>query len=243
MGKIYVVGIGPGDAQTMTVRAGEILQSCDVIAGYTLYVDLIRERYPDKEFYTTGMRGEQERCEACVSMAKSGKTVALICSGDAGVYGMASPLLEVAEKESFRDVEIIPGVTAAMSGAAVLGAPLAHDFCAISLSDLLTPWETIEKRLLCAAQGDLCIVLYNPASHGRRDHLERACEILLTVLPPTICCGLVRNIGRDGSESRICTLGELGSQPADMLTTVYIGNSQTRIADGRLITPRGYQRS
>lgn len=240
MGKIYVVGIGPGDADTMTLRAREVLEGCDVIAGYTLYVDLVRADYPEKEFYTTGMRGETERCEACVRMAREGKTVALICSGDAGVYGMASPLLEAAQRAGVDDVEIIPGVTAALSGAALLGAPLSHDFCVISLSDLLTPQETIEKRLLCAAQGDLCIVLYNPASHGRPDHLKRACGILLRVLPPSVCCGLVRNIGRDGTESLTCTLGELGNMPADMLTTVYIGNSQTRIVNGRLLTPRGY---
>ena len=242
MGKIYVVGIGPGDADTMTVRAHEVLQACDVIAGYTLYIDLIRDRYPGKKFFENGMRGERERCETCVEMAKSGSTVALICSGDAGVYGMASPLLEAAEREGFHDVEIIPGVTAAMSGAALLGAPLAHDFCVISLSDLLTPWEKIRNRLLCAARGDLCMAIYNPASNKRPDHLRRACEILLTELSPDTCCGYVRNIGRPESEVRTCRLGELAELPVDMLTTVFIGNSETRIIDGRLITPRGYQR-
>ncbi|MBQ7678949.1 MAG: precorrin-3B C(17)-methyltransferase [Butyrivibrio sp.] len=241
MGKVYVVGIGPGDEQTMTLRAREVLETCDVIAGYQRYVDLVRERYPSKEFYTNGMRGELERCEACITMAQAGKNVALICSGDAGVYGMASPLLEAAFQAGFHEVEVIPGVTAATSGAALLGAPVGHDFCVISLSDLLTPWETIEKRLRCAAEGDLCIVIYNPASHGRHDHLRRACDILLTVLPPTVCCGLVRNIGREGSTDRICTLEELRDEPADMLTTIYIGNSQTRIVDGRMVTPRGYQ--
>lgn len=239
-GKIYVVGIGPGDEKTMTIRAKEVLDACDVIAGYSLYVDLVRERYPGKTFYENGMRGEEERCRACVGMAKDGKTVALICSGDAGVYGMASPILEAAEQEGFHEVEIIPGVTAATSGAAVLGAPLGHDFCVISLSDLLTPWEVIENRLLCAARGDFCMAIYNPASHGRKDYLKKACDILLTVLSPDICCGYVRNIGRAESETRICTLGELGRMPADMLTTVYVGNSQTRTMDGRLVTPRGY---
>ncbi len=240
MGKIYVVGIGPGDEKMMTIRAKEVLDACDVIAGYSLYIDLVRDRYPGKEFYENGMRGEAERCRACVGMAKAGKTVALICSGDAGVYGMASPLLEAAEREDFHEVEIIPGVTAAMSGGAVLGAPLAHDFCVISLSDLLTPWEVIEKRLLCAARGDFCMAIYNPASHGRKDYLQKACELLLTVLSPDTCCGYVRNIGRAGSKREVCRLGELGQIGADMLTTVYIGNSQTRTWDGWLITPRGY---
>ena len=241
MGKIYVVGIGPGDEKNMTIRAKEVLDECEIIAGYTAYIDLVRDRYPKKTFFENGMRKELQRCRACVEMAKSGKLVALICSGDAGIYGMASPLLEVAEQEGFHDVEIIPGVSAAMSGAALLGAPLAHDFCVISLSDLLTPWSKIETRLLCAAQGDLCIAIYNPASRKRPGHLQTACDILLAVLSPDTCCGYVRNIGREGSLTKTCRLSELRDLPADMLTTVYIGNSQTRILNGRLVTPRGYQ--
>ncbi len=241
MGKIYVVGIGPGDEKGMTIRAREVLSACDVIAGYSTYLALVRDRYPGKTFFENGMRGELLRCRACVEMAKEGKTVALICSGDAGVYGMASPLLETAEAAGFHEVEIVPGVTAAMSGAARLGAPLAHDFCVISLSDLLTPWETIANRLLCAARGDFCMAIYNPASHARPDTLRKACELLLTVLPPSTCCGYVRGIGRAGGRMRCCTLQELMGEPADMLTTVYIGNSGTRIADGWLVTPRGYR--
>lgn len=241
MGTIYVVGIGPGELTMMTEQARAALEKADVIAGYKTYIELVRDAYPEKQFYENGMRGEIERCKACVKFAKEGKTVALVCSGDAGVYGMASPLLEVAEGAGFTNVEIIPGVTAALSGAALLGAPLSTDFCVISLSDLLTPWEVIEKRLLCAAKGDFCIALYNPASHKRADYLKRACSILQRVLPKETACGYVRNIGREGCEKKVCTLGQLQDEQADMFVTVLIGNSQTRIAGERLITPRGYQ--
>lgn len=240
MGKIYVVGIGPGKSDMMTVQAKEALNSSDVIVGYKTYIDLVRDEYSEKEFYENGMRGEIERCEKCVDYAKEGKTVALICSGDAGVYGMASPLLEVAEREGFSDVEIIPGVTAALGGAAVLGAPLSHDFCVISLSDLLTPWEMIERRLRAAADGDFCIAIYNPSSKKRADYLKRACDILMDKLPKETACGFVRNIGRDGCENKVCTLEELSQENVDMFVTVFIGNSQTKISAGKLITPRGY---
>lgn len=239
-GKIYVVGIGPGNADDMTVRARRVLESCDIIAGYKTYIDLVRNDFSDKEFYENGMRGEIERCEKCVEFALEGKRVALICSGDSGVYGMASPLLEIAELKSFKDVEIVPGVTAALSGSAVLGAPLSHDFCVISLSDLLTPWEVIGKRLIKAAEGDFCMAIYNPSSKKRSDYLKKACEILLTVLSPYTSCGYVRNIGRDGMEKKLCTLSELSDENVDMFTTVFIGNSKTKITDGMLVTPRGY---
>ncbi len=241
MGKIYVVGIGPGDFKMMTGWAKEALDCCDVIVGYNGYTKLIRTAYPDKEYYENGMRGEIKRCEKCVEFAKGGKTISLICSGDAGVYGMASPLLEIAEMENFSDITIIPGVTAALSGAAELGAPLSHDFCVISLSDLLTPWEQIEKRLLCAAEGDFCIAVYNPGSKSRADHLKKACELLRTKLPGDRACGYVRNIGRENCVKKVCTLQELSLETVDMSVTVFIGNSKTRIRDGKLITPRGYQ--
>ncbi len=240
-GKIFVVGIGPGDARMMTEQAACALSESDVIVGYQAYTELVRRDHPDKEFYENGMRGEIERCEKSVAFAKEGKKVALICSGDAGVYGMASPLLEIAVSKGFDNVEIIPGVTAALSGAAELGAPLAHDFCVISLSDLLTPWDLIEKRLLCAAEGDFSIAVYNPESHKRAGYLKRACEILLEKLPAGTACGNVRNIGRDGCEKKVCTLAELAKEKADMFVTVFIGNSQTRIENGKLITPRGYR--
>ena len=159
---VYVVGLGPGGAQYLTAQAQTALQAADVLCGYTVYIDLVRPLYPDKEVYATGMTRELDRCRWALETAKGGKTVALVCSGDAGVYGMASPLLELAEHCPEVEVEIVPGLTAALSGAAVLGAPLAHDFCVISLSDRLTPWAVIEKRLACAAAGDFCLALYNP---------------------------------------------------------------------------------
>lgn len=240
--KIHVVGIGPGNRENMTLRALQVLQDSDVIVGYRTYTDLIKEQYPDKEIISSDMKKERERCLQCVELARNGKTVALICSGDPGIYGMASPMLEVASEEGFTDVEIVPGVTAASSGASLLGAPIGHDFCVISLSDLLTPWELIEKRLKNAAAGDFNIVLYNPASHKRQDYLKRACKVLTDTLPQERICGLVRNIGRENEECRITTLGQLADADADMFTTVWIGNSQTRVYDQRMITPRGYDK-
>ncbi len=240
MAKIYVVGIGPGDKSMMTEQAQKTLELCDIIVGYKTYIDIVKRYYPEKDYFENGMRQETERCIKCIELARSGRTVALVCSGDAGIYGMASPLLEAAAEEGFDDIEIVPGVTAALSGAAVLGAPAGHDLCIISLSDLLTPWERIEKRLRAAAEGDFCIALYNPSSHKRADHLKLACGILMEVIPSETACGYVRNIGREGTESKVCTLKELADEKVDMFTTVFIGNSQTRAVNGRLITPRGY---
>ena len=225
----------------MTIRAAQALRDCDVIVGYTVYVDLVKEHFPDKEFRTTPMRREIERCRLAFAIASEGKTVAMICSGDAGVYGMAGLMLEIGEEYPQIGVEIIPGVTAALSGAAVLGAPLIHDFCLISLSDLLTPWETIEKRLLAASEADFVICLYNPSSHKRSDYLQKACDLLLRSRKPETVCGIVRNIGREGEESTVLTLRELRETKVDMFTTVLIGSSQTRELNGHMVTPRGYR--
>ncbi len=241
MKKLFVVGIGPGDFSMMTGQALAAIEAADVLCGYTVYIDLVRDRFPAKEFYTTPMTREIERCRWAVDAAASGKTVAMLCSGDAGVYGMAEPCLSLAEGTDV-DVEIVPGVTAALSGAAVLGAPLTHDFCVISLSDLLTPWETIEKRLEAAAYGDFSVCLYNPMSKKRPDHLRRACDILLRHKDGGTVCGWVRNIGREGQTSAILTLNELRDAELDMFTTVFVGNSMTRTAGGKMLTPRGYER-
>ena len=238
MGKLIVVGIGPGDWEDMTVRADRALRSCDVIVGYHVYVDLVRDRYPDKEFLTTGMTRETDRCRMA---PRKGKTVAMVCSGDSGIYGMAGLIYELRGEAAEPEVEVIPGLTAACSGGALLGAPLTHDFAVISLSDRLTPWETIERRLSAAASADLSIVLYNPASHGRPDHLRRACDILLETLPPQRLCGVARNIRRSGESAQVMPLGELRDFPADMFCTVFIGNSQTRTIGELLVTPRGYR--
>ncbi len=241
MGKLIVVGIGPGDWEYMTVRADRALRSCDVIVGYHVYVDLVRDRYPDKEFLTTGMTRETDRCRMALEAAREGKTVAMVCSGDSGIYGMAGLIYELRGEAAEPEVEVIPGLTAACSGGALLGAPLTHDFAVISLSDRLTPWETIERRLSAAASADLSIVLYNPASHGRPDHLRRACDILLETLPPQRLCGVARNIRRSGESAQVMPLGELRDFPADMFCTVFIGNSQTRTIGELLVTPRGYR--
>ncbi len=242
MAELYVIGIGPGDAANLTGAARTALEKAELICGYTLYAELLRPLYPEKEYYTTGMTGEIERCRFCLEQAASGKTVALVCSGDAGVYGMASPLLELAPEYPGVHVEVIPGVTAALSGAALLGAPLGHDFCVLSLSDRLTDWSIIEKRLRMAARGDFAICLYNPASRHRADYLKRACDILLEELEGSTVCGLARMIGREGESCRLLALQTLRGTEADMFTTVFIGSSRTREIHGKMVTPRGYGR-
>ena len=241
MRKVAVVGIGPGDYENMTVGADRALKRCDVIIGYHVYVDLVKERYPDKEFLTTPMTQEVKRCQMALGLAREGKNVAMVCSGDSGIYGMAALIYELRGESPDPEIQVIPGLTAACSGAALLGAPLTHDFAVISLSDRLTPWEKIEKRLENAAQADLSIVLYNPASHGRPDHLRRACDILLRQLPGDRGCGIASRIGREGESSRLLTLSELGTAPVDMFCTVFIGNSMTKSIGEKMVTPRGYR--
>ena len=241
MSKIYVIGIGPGAYDQMTGKAIRAMNESDAIIGYTVYVDLVKEYFPGKEFMTTPMKKEVDRCVLAFEEAKKGKTVSMICSGDAGVYGMAGLMYEVGVNYPETELEIIPGVTAATGGAAVLGAPLMHDFAVISLSDLLTPWEKIEKRIRGAAMADFVICLYNPSSRKRADYLKKACEYILEYQSPDTVCGYVRNIGREGEDAHILTLSELKDTAVDMFTTVYIGNSQTRNVDGKMVTPRGYR--
>ena len=239
--KLYCIGIGPAGEAQMTLRAVRALEKCDCVAGYGLYLDLIANLIEGKERIQTGMTREVDRCAAAIEAAKAGRTVAVVSSGDAGVYGMAGLLLELCENAPEIEVEIIPGITAACSGGAVLGAPLTNDFACVSLSDLLTPWEVIEQRLRGAAAGDFCIALYNPASRKRTDHLRRACDILLETYPPETVCGIVRSIGREGEVYRLTTLGALRDTAVDMLTTAFIGNSRTKVINGRMVTPRGYR--
>jgi precorrin-3B C17-methyltransferase len=241
LGKLYVVGLGPGDYDNMTVKADRAIKSCGSIVGYHVYVDLIKDRYPEKKTLTTPMTKEADRCRMALDLARSGETVAMVCSGDSGIYGMAALIYELRGEDREPEVEVIPGLTAACSGAALLGAPLTHDFAVVSLSDRLTPWETIERRLESAAKADFSIVLYNPASHGRPDHLRRACEILLRTLPEERPCGIARSIGREGESRELLTLGQLKDASVDMFCTVFIGNSATKVAGGQLITPRGYR--
>ena len=234
------MGIGPGSYENMTVRAQEALKNSDILIGYTVYIDLVKEHFPDKEMLTTGMRKEVERCELALEKAAEGKDVAMICSGDAGVYGMSGLIEELAVKYEGVEVETIPGVSAVLSGAAILGAPLMHDFAVISLSDLMTPWEKIEKRLECAAAADFVICLYNPFSHKRHDYLQKACDLVLKYQSPETVCGIAKNIGREGECTQVLTLKELRDTEVDMFSTVFIGNSQTRKIGDKMVTPRGY---
>lgn len=240
MNKLYVVGIGPGAYEDMTLKAVKTLEACQVIVGYTVYIELIKENFPGKELLTTPMRKEAERCRMAFEQAALGKCTAMICSGDAGVYGMSGLILEIGQEYPQVEVEIVPGVTAALSGSAVLGAPLMHDFAVISLSDLMTPWETIEKRLKAAAEADLAICLYNPSSKKRADYLQKACEIILKSKKGETVCGIVSKIGREGEHMELYSLEELKDVQTDMFTTVFIGNDSTKIVDGKMVTPRGY---
>ena len=241
LNKVYVIGMGPGAYEQMTVAAVEALKGCDVIVGYTVYVDLMKKYFPEKEFMTTPMRKEPERCRLAFEEAKKGRVTAMVCSGDSGIYGMAGLMYEIGEEYPEVEIEVLPGVTAAMGGAAVLGAPLGHDCCLISLSDLLTPWELIEKRLRAAAQADFLIALYNPYSKKRKDYLARARDILLEYKEESIIFGIVRNIAREEESINILTLKELRNTEVDMFSTVYIGNKMTKIIKDKMVTPRGYR--
>lgn len=241
MAKLYVVGIGPGNYENLTIRAQQVLEQCDVIIGYHVYVDLVKNWYPEKEYMTTPMTRETQRCQMALDEAMKGRDVAMVCSGDSVIYGMGALIYELRGEKTEPEIVVVPGLTAACSGGALLGAPLTHDFAVISLSDRLTPWEKIETRLECAAKADLSIVLYNPASHGRPDHLRRACQILRRVLPADRLCAVARNIGRDGEEGKLCTLEQLETMDVDMFCTVFIGNAMTRNIAGKLVTPRGYR--
>lgn len=239
--KIYVVGIGSGDYENMTIKAVKTLEKCDTIIGYETYIKIIKPYFTDKHYLSTPMTKEIDRCKMCFDEALKGKNVAMICSGDAGVYGMAELMYRIGQDYPSILIEVISGVTAALSGAAILGAPLIQDFAVISLSDLLTSWEKIEKRLHSAASSDMVICLYNPSSHKRHDYLAKACDIILEYASPDTICGIVKNIGRDGETSSICTLKKLRDFDADMFTTVFIGNSQTENINGHMITARGYK--
>ena len=255
---LKIVGTGPGRIDEMTARAGRAIKEADIIVGYTLYNELLQKEFPDKEYYATPMRQETERCRYALEKAAQGAETVLVCSGDSGVYGMASLVFELAEQmygssgretcgrhdddrhEICPEIEVIPGITAALSGGARLGSPLSNDFAVVSLSDLLTPWDVIEKRLRGAADGDFVIALYNPGSKKRRRHLKKACDTVMERRSAETPCGIVHNIGRDGEHVDIMTLGELCDVQADMFMTVFIGNSKTRVIGGRLVTPRGY---
>jgi len=240
--KLYAIGLGPGDTEYLVPRAREAILSCDVVVGYDAYVELIGELTHGKEVIATGMMGEVERCEAALREALAGRQVCVVSSGDAGVYGMATLLFELAEKHPELKIEVVPGITAANASAALLGSPLSNDFAVISLSDLLTPWDVIEKRINGASMADFALCFYNPQSKKRSDYLQKACDIALQYKPAETACGYVRNAlrGEDG-DCKICTLAELRDTQVDMFTTVIIGNASTRVINNRLVTARGYE--
>jgi precorrin-3B C17-methyltransferase len=224
----------------MTAACRAALDGADVIAGYSVYVNLIRPLYPGKRTIETAMTEETERCLEALERAEKGECVAMVCGGDAGVYGMASLVYELSGRFDNVEIKTAPGVTAALAGAALLGAPLAHDFAVISLSDLLTPWELIERRLRCAAEADFCVALYNPSSRKRGGYLARACDIFLAYKQPETVCAAARGIGRASERYDIMSLSGLRDYHADMFTTIVVGNAQTRVIGGKMVTPRGY---
>ena len=242
-GALYIVGIGPCGLEELTGRAREVLSSAECIVGYTRYVELISPLIRGKEVYSTGMTQEVERCRKAIGLAGEGKTVAIVSSGDAGIYGMAGLALELAPEDRGFTVETVPGVPAFVSAASILGAPLMHDFASISLSDLLTPWAMIEKRIEAAAKGDFVIILYNPKSKTRVEGLSRAMDIIRRCRDKNTPAGIVRNAARQGEEAVLTTVGEMERHydMVDMQSIVIVGNSATFRKDGWIITPRGYK--
>ena len=242
VGKLYAVGFGPGGYDHMTAKAIKVIEEADIVTGYKTYIDMLKKYFPDKKYVASPMKKEIDRCAMAVDLADEGNVVAMVSSGDSGIYGMAGILLEIAnEKESDVEIETVPGVTAASAAASVLGAPLMHDFTVISLSDLMTPLDLIMKRVECAGQGDFIVCLYNPKSRKRVDYVEKAAAILMKYRAEDTPVGIVRNAGRDEESSVITTLGALKDADIDMFSVVIIGNSNTYVRDGKMITPRGYQ--
>ena len=238
---IYVIGIGPGCRDLMTQEAISAMEDAEVIVGYKTYIKLVEDFIKDNEVVQNGMRKEVDRCQDAIDIAKTGKKVAVISSGDAGIYGMAGLILELITKQELDiPVKVVPGVTASIGAAAVLGAPIMHDFCHISLSDLMTPWEVIEKRLRLAAEADFVICLYNPRSKGRSEHLANAFKIMGEFKDGSTPVGIVKDVGREDQEKFICTFDTMDFERVDMTTMVIIGNKSTYIHDDLMITPRGY---
>lgn len=238
------MGIGPGDPDQMSLRAYKVLKEAEVIIGYKTYIELLGDIVEGKEVISSGMTREVERSLKAIEMAAAGQYVAVVSSGDPGIYGMAGIVLELVEKEKAGDrleVEIVPGISSANAAASSLGAALMHDFAIISLSDLLTPWEVIEKRLEAAAQADFVTVLYNPVSKKRTEQIKRAREIFLAHKSPKTPVGIVRNAKRSGEEVIRTELENFLTHPIDMFTVVLIGNSQTYHTENFMLTPRGYK--
>ncbi len=251
---LFIVGLGPGDASHLSPRAREVLAQADTIAGYRTYIDLIKPLITGKEIISTGMTREIERAEAAIAAALAGKSCAVVSGGDAGIYAMAGLVLELCQTKGIAiqtsaapgeagaglSIEVVPGIPALAAGAALLGAPLTHDFVAISLSDLLTPWDTIARRIEAASEADFVIVIYNPRSRRRKDNLDRACEIILRHRPPQTPVGVVTAAMRTNQRVAITTLAELPNASVDMQTILFVGSTTTMVYRDFMITPRGY---
>ncbi|MBU3137743.1 precorrin-3B C(17)-methyltransferase [Clostridium gasigenes] len=237
MGKLYVIGIGPGGLDHITLKAAKAIEESDIVVGYTKYLEMIKPLIENKEVYSTGMRGEEKRCEEALRLSVD-KTVALVSTGDSGIYGMAGLILEMKKDEN---VEIIPGITASSAAGAVVGAPLMHDNCNISLSDLMTPYEEIKKRVSLAAEGDFVISLYNPKSKGRPGYLKECINLIKEHRGNNTPIAVVRNALRDDQSYALCTLENFNDEIVDMFSIVIIGNSKSYIKNGVFITPRGYK--
>lgn len=239
---LYVIGIGPGGEAMMTAQARDAIEECNVIVGYKTYTHLVKKLVGDKEVIKTGMCKELERCQAAIERAQTGEKVALISSGDAGIYGMAGLVLEMVTKQNLDvEVKVIPGMTASIAAASALGAPLMHDFCHISLSDLLTPWDVIEKRIIAAVQADFVICFYNPRSRGREGHLARAFELMAPFKDKNTPVGIVKEAGRRKEQKWLTTMEEMDFSLVDMRSMVIVGNQSTYVKDGLMVTPRGYE--
>lgn len=237
MGKLYVVGIGPGGYENMTLRAVKVIENSEIIVGYTKYIEMIKDLIKNKEVISTGMRAEVERCKKALELSKD-HVVSIVSTGDPGIYGMAGLILEMRKDE---DVEVIPGLTASSAAASIVGAPLMHDNCNISLSDLMTPYELIKKRIELAASGDFVISLYNPKSKGRPHYLKECIDIVKKYRKGNTPVAVVKNALREGQENKLFTLDSFDDSVVDMMSVVIIGNSNSYIKDGIFITPRGYK--
>jgi len=239
MKKLYVIGMGPGGIEHMSIKARKSLEESEVIVGYVKYIDMIKSLIEGKEVYATGMKGEEERCKQALSMSEN-KIVSIVSTGDAGIYGMAGLILELCKEEDMDNVEVIPGITAASAAASMVGAPLMHDNCNISLSDLMTPYSLIKKRVELAASADFVISLYNPKSKGRPNYLRECIDIIKTFRKGSTPVAIVKNALREGEKKEIFTLDTFEDTNVDMFTIVIIGNSESYIKGNKFLTPRGY---
>ncbi len=242
LGSLGLIGLGPGNLENMTIGALEEIKAADVVVGYGVYVDQIRAQAEGKRIIETGMGGERERTLEALKEAEGGAKTVLVCSGDSSLYGLAGLAYELQAAHGLQaEIRVFPGVTSAISCNSILGAPIVEDFCTISLSDYMTPWSKIEGRLECAAKGDFAIALYNPRSKARPDGLEKAIGVLRRIAGDGIPVGVVRNAYRDGQSSWISTLGSFDCERVDMFCTVIIGNSNTKVLEGKIVTSRGYK--